>query len=264
MKIHGTAKGGALSKKDFGVAFGAASAPSVLYPDSMGTDADLTNSNVTLDETDEHLGTGCWSFNGTDAYVDADPLLDFSTTVGSISMWVYTPTGTNDYYVLTFGDANANEFIAITNEVGKARVHCRKASTDQWKSESASDSWTYDAWHNIMIVQNGTAVKWYWDGTEQTSFSVTTDKSAWISDLTGLDNVRIGAKNVSSQGTGGFGASLTDSICFWNIAISSSLVAEIYNSGTGITIPEISSTDDIKAFYSCDSIDMENDAMPIS
>jgi len=236
----------------------------VLYPDSMGTDADLTNVNVTLNETDEHLGSGCWDFNGTNAYVNANPLLAFSTTVGSLSMWVYTPTGTNDYYVLTFGDASANEFIAITNEVGKARVHCRKASTDQWKSESAADSWTYDAWHNIIIVQNGSAVKWYWDGSEQTSFSVTTDKSAWISDLTGLDNVRIGAKNVSSQGTGGFGESLTDSTCFWNTAISSAIVDEVYNSGTGITIPKISSTVGIRAFYSCDSIDMENNALPIS
>jgi len=263
MKIHGTAKGGALSTKDFGVAFGGA--PGLSYPQSMGTDADLENVGVTLNETDEHLGSGCWSFGGytPEQDINATSLLTFSTTIGSISIWVWANSGHPDYYVMTFGDASANEFIAISNEIGKARVHCRKAGSDQWKSESATDSWTVDAWHNITIVQNGTAVKWYFDGTEQTVYLNDTDKSAWIADLTGLDNLRIGAKSVSNQGVNGWQDGLNDSICFWNTAISSSLIAEIWNSGTGITIPEISSTAGIRAFYNCDSLDMKNNALPI-
>jgi hypothetical protein len=33
-----------------------------LYPDSMGTSADLTNQGVSLNTSGELLGTGCWEF----------------------------------------------------------------------------------------------------------------------------------------------------------------------------------------------------------
>ena len=42
MKIHGTAKGGALSKKDFGVAFGAPPVPDPVYETDFSTDTGWT------------------------------------------------------------------------------------------------------------------------------------------------------------------------------------------------------------------------------
>ena len=48
MKIHGTAKGGALSKKDFGVAFGGSAANQ--YPDSVVLEMIAYTTNMILDE----------------------------------------------------------------------------------------------------------------------------------------------------------------------------------------------------------------------
>jgi len=60
MKIHGTAKGGALSKKDFGVAFAPAGAPEPDYEDDFSTnptdgDWTLTGSSVSYDSTDKNI-----------------------------------------------------------------------------------------------------------------------------------------------------------------------------------------------------------------
>ena len=45
MKIHGTAKGGALSKKDFGVAFGGGAVPETSYCQDTGTTSDGFGNN---------------------------------------------------------------------------------------------------------------------------------------------------------------------------------------------------------------------------
>ena len=53
MIIYGSAKGGAINKKDFGVAFGGAAA-ALPYPDSLGVDANSTSVNgATLNEVSE-------------------------------------------------------------------------------------------------------------------------------------------------------------------------------------------------------------------
>jgi len=243
----------------------------VLYPQSMGASADLTNSAVTLETSGQLLGSGCWKFTNPDEakdeYIDADSIKAFSTTVGSITQWLWVDSGisVNDFYTMCFGDASVNEFLAISREApAKARVHCRLSGTDQWKSETGSTDFSADTWHMIAVVQDGSAVKWYWDATEITTFLVDTDKSAWLSDLTGIDNCRIGCKSIANQGNLSFYNGLQDSTCLWNTAISSSVVTELYNSGSGLTIPSISSTTGIRAFYNTDDLSMDNNALPIS
>ena len=261
MKIHGTAKGAALSTKDFGVAFGGAAG--VTYPDSLESTADLTNSGCTLNETDQLLGTGCLSFDRDSGnYVDADGLLTFSTTVGSISFWAYTDSEVDEFYQMAFADASADTYLGISNDIKKAAITLRVGGSAKWTSNSGTNSWTLNAWHHICLVQDGTAIKWYFDGSEITSFSVDTDKSAWLSDLTGLDNVRIGCRNAAGQTNVIFNEGLIDSMCFWNTAISSSMVTELYSSGSGLVIPSISSTTGIRAFYSCDNLTLNNEATP--
>jgi len=233
----------------------------VTYPDSLESTADLTNVGTSLNTTDELLGTGCLSFDRSAGnYIDADNLLTFSTTVGSISFWGYTSSVVDEFYQMAFADASADTYLGISNDIKKCAVRLRVGASDQWIGNSGTDSWTLNAWHHICLVQDGTAIKWYFDSVLQ---SVTgADESAWLSDLTGMDNVRIGCRNAASQGNVVFNEGLIDSMCFWNTAISSSMVTELYNSGSGITIPEISSTAGIRAFYSCDNTTLANDAIP--
>ena len=72
MKIYGTAKGAALSTKDFGVAFGGAEPEPAIYPDSCESTTDGTVSGAVINTADEKLGSGCLSFDGTNDYVTCD------------------------------------------------------------------------------------------------------------------------------------------------------------------------------------------------
>ena len=78
MKIHGTAKGGALSHKDFGVAFGGGAA----YGDQ-----------ITILQNDQtgYVASSA-SYEGNGFKIKLDDMID--AQVDSISMWLKTATGT--------------------------------------------------------------------------------------------------------------------------------------------------------------------------
>ena len=96
MKIHGTAKGGALSKKDSGVAFG-------------GDDSDTTY------ETD-FSSHGDWSDNQTNVFIDTDnDMLEFDLTNNNTDEFMNLNLGSNVSdtkwvlrYELVFSTLNAN------------------------------------------------------------------------------------------------------------------------------------------------------------
>ena len=89
MKIHGTAKGGAISKKDFGVAFGGGAAPLVettyeYAPTGSGAGGAVYDSDVS---STAFVGEGA---NTTDS-------LFYNSYVQSVNFYVFkvgTPTGT--------------------------------------------------------------------------------------------------------------------------------------------------------------------------
>jgi len=240
----------------------AAAAEEVTYPQSMEGTADCTNNGSTLDTTNEHLGTGCLDFDGTNDYINADGLLTFCTTTGSISLWVNEDVS-QEKVLLMIADASAKTMIEIKVRTDqKIGVNVKVADATKWEAASTNAAPSAGNWYHLVITHDGTAPKLYIDGTEGTTFTDSTDKTVWW-DLTGADNVTIGCKALFNSGsrTDFFNGKL-DSMCFWNTAISSSVVTELYNSGTGITIPNISSTAGIRAFYNCDSATVDNNAIP--
>ena len=97
MKIHGTAKGGALSKKDFGVAFGAGAAPavaSVIF--SMDADG-ASGYSVVHTETTELPVSGDTYYLGTNNNGYGGSMSSASPSWGSDSSGTWTTSGNSTY-----------------------------------------------------------------------------------------------------------------------------------------------------------------------
>ena len=271
MKIHGTAKGGALSTKDFGVAFGgAAAAVCTTYPDSITTTANGVVSGAVINTTDQLFGSGCLSFDqDEDNFVNVDGLIPaMRGTVGSISIWYRLPESKTGYMFM-FGDTDGDSYINMSAESASGVFGTEVLGRDSGSTvfKAAKSGLALDEWHNNTLVQDGTTVKFYVDNVD-ISFSNTTDMSLWIGN--DLDNVRIGCGRKNDQSEEDFYSGLLQGACFWDVAISDDVRNHIWNSGTGRQISQLCPTynsDDIIAWYNMQSLTnstLVNNATPVS
>ena len=236
---------------------------------TMGTAADATEvGGVTLNSTHKVFGSNSIDLDGEDeTYLNMDGILNAMSTTGTVSYWVRNGDGTAGYFLTFNRSDNSGGSSAITYMHSEHHTHLSKMDTTmvignsiQWQVRSPADSWDSSdrGWHHVVLTQDGTAVKFYFDGTEQTSFENTTDKSKWVSDLASRDNVRFGVKNVYAQGNGGEFTGQVDDIAIWTRAITAAEVTTLYGggqaSGTPVTALGISRTG-LKAYYSCNSLD---------
>ena len=266
MKIHGTATGAAVSKKDFGVAFGGAAAADI-YPDSGGSDMNISETNCTLNTSGEILGTGCLSFNGSSAYgdCDGDPVdYNFLTQAFSLSMWVY-PTITHQDILFDSMDASTANvgFLARFNVAGgtnKLMVGISDGTTFEYFE--TTDVWTDDEWQHLVITYNGTTMTVYRNTTSIGSGSVakTTSTPAYAP--------RLGwAANATDNKYEGL---IDDMVLFNNRMLSSAEISSLYNSGSGELVSTVFAAGDrsgLKAYYNMDAIDSNvviNNAIPTS
>jgi len=100
MKIHGTAKGGALSKKDFGVAFTAAEDPSVF--ECWWVDELESITEITTEQPDYQLITSNVTSTDNEMYV-------WGKTIGGVSVFACANSGLSDgKFVLGVWDSSNN------------------------------------------------------------------------------------------------------------------------------------------------------------
>ena len=275
MKIYGTAKGGTLSKKDFGVAFGGgAVTPTVLYPDSCESDADGTVNEAVINTSDQKFGDGCISFDGTDDYIACNGLAVTGTCgmndKGTISVWCNFDTldvgGEGGGKICAFGDADGNTFIELAFLAsGALAAQGRQSGTKQWACYTSGGLLTTTGWYLCTITHDGTAPKLYVNAVEDTTFGVDTDKSFWVGSATGLDEFRLGMQYHSGNMDGRMDG-LLDDIGIYDDDIGSSLISDLYDGGTGAKVSTIS-TDGCVAYYNCDEFvggDLVNNATPTS
>jgi len=271
MKIHGTAKGAALSTKDFGVAFSAAAEPAT-YPDSCESTTDGTVSGAVINTANEKLGSGCLSFDGNDDFVNCNgwitcPVMDDK---GTIAFWVNfdTVSAGADQTIISFGETEGAEFLMVRmiGDDGDIQALCKVGGAFKWKMNSTSGGISAGTWYQITITHDGTAPKIYIDGVEDTTFTDPTDKTVWLGDLTGADNGRLGCLNQNAGGNSDFLDGLLDDMGIYNKDIGSSLIGDLYNSGTGALISSIS-TAGCTTYYNFDELDnstLTNNATPTS
>jgi hypothetical protein len=205
---------------------------SVFYPEGLTAGQDIQG--TTLANTDENVLT----LNGAEV-VNVDNILTQigTDTSGSIEAWVKPRDGQPSAIesMFGFGDTNAVEHLEVWNNTdGKVRALTVDAGTTQWVVETDSAIWANgeSTWKHIVLVQNGTAPIIYVDGVAPAqTFSTSTDKTTWFSDLAGVDNARIGCRNYNSAGNSTIYNGSIDDVRIYSDALSATEVTKNYNAG---------------------------------
>ena len=256
MKIYGTAKGGAIGKKDFGVAFGGAAA-ALPYPDSLGVDANSTSVNgATLNEVSEILGTGCFSFDGTnDTCVlpnDLDAMLSGAFTW---SGWCYAAaadTGSSQITIISKPATTSwTEPLYHSFTVTQLGTNFLFTSNNQSTYVTLSNAVGGTGWHNLVVTKtSGNLFSFYVDDDTPVT---ATHASTW-----GTQPWTIGNTPYNTR----YWDSYIDDMVFLKRVITSDEIESLYNSGNG-NLASTLDHDDIIAYYTFDDLTLPNSAVPI-
>ena len=231
--------------------------------DTLGSSADGTligspTSEDTTPTPPTGLGTSSFYFDGSDDAIDIDGAEPFSTTVGSISLWVNWSVWSG--FILAFGDTNANEYMTIHLDSSEAIVGNNRAAAGL-KWENLDSSIAANTWHHIVLSQDGTAVKMYVDGVEDTSWANETDKSSWM--LSGIDNARIGCINKNSTGNANFFEGNIMEVGLWNVALTSTQVSSLYGNGGSTAKKANTIPTGLRAYYPLSGTTITNEAVVV-
>jgi len=157
MKIHGTAKGGALSTKDFGVAFGGG----VVIPCYDHGTADTGNNATVTNSTNWEYETGM-KVTSTEAGTKLEGVIVYlgqataTQTTGTYDARVYTAQ------TFTFASAYTlaeNDYVIIhASDSGAATKYANIALTDEtspnhWFRKGVNGTTWYNTWANVIAMK---------------------------------------------------------------------------------------------------------------
>jgi len=176
-----------------------------------------------------HVGNGSLTMNGIGNQLN---ITNFSTPIsadnaGSISMWVY-PKATATSWLTGVGQTldNANRFRILTLSSGVFQVSMRAAGT-AIDYEYNAGSYSPNNWYHLVLTQDGTTGnKFYVNGVNVQNDSGT----EWFNDMSALNRVVVGGRAYGM--THGYNGNV-DEWAYYDYALSSSDVAELYNNATG-------------------------------
>ena len=210
--------------------------------DSHGSN-DGTVSGATAISTGQKLGTGAYSFDGNNDYVDMDDIeqIDGSTEI-TFSAWMKLSSselgGDGDLFTKGRHTTNVPLLIWRDDNVGKGdqdeNTNCLSAfiddgPNDKWIS-SPSGTLNDDDWHYIVVTfkaDYATGLKIYIDGTlQQTGDTTNVD---YIPENN--DPFRVGA---DSTGGGQPLKGFVDEVAIWERVLEQDEVTALYNGGNGL------------------------------
>ena len=273
MKIHGTTKGGAISKKDFGVAFSSAGGNGggcENFEDSLGTDANGTVSGATISTSEKKFGAGAVSFDGSNDSVSITGIAAdnaFSTNVGTISCWIMVDSpSVTDKTVFAWGDTNADTFLRVkvnqTDDENLLQFFCKIGGVTQWEGRSSTAVMGDGEWVNLIITQSGTTVEAYVNNEAVTWNAPTPPavSSAWVN--SDMDNFFLGAQKYNNVALTSFFEGYVDDFVIFDTVITSDQ-REFLQTNPASSLTDC---DGIKAYYNCNEFDnstLTNNAVPI-
>jgi hypothetical protein len=124
-------------------------------------------------------------------------------TKGAMACWLMVPDDAGTYTAVSFGDASAVEYAQITVEAGTIQFVLVDATTTHIDVNTPANSIKPHTWYHVCVVQDGSFVKVYIDGEEQT-LTVTTGGAtagSWFKDCVNLDSGSIGCAEMAGDGS---------------------------------------------------------------
>jgi len=176
-------------------------------------------------------------FDGTNDYIAIDGVATgyASDTTGSISAWIKmddaTPAAAE--YIFSISDASGSTFTSLyVNPEGRLTFAVQKTGTNQVIVRTDPTAFSDNTWYHVAVVQDGVLPVVYIDGSAPTqSTLVSTDTTAYLGDLTGLDVATIGALRYQNS-TSLYYAGLIEEVSYFsNITLTGGQLSSIYNSG---------------------------------
>jgi len=192
-----------------------------IFYDYSGLENNGTNVGAILLAGDSAtIGLQAIKFNYTvgveSSYVNIDNIInDLSTTTTGAWKGIITPTIINSVHrIISFGDENADtrlEFYITAS--GLCLAIARNSGTTQWVVDTDVAVFTVGVKTHIELVHDGVQATIYVNGDSVAqTFSNTTNKTFWFSQMAGLDVGRIGCLNYNNGGNVGFGNYIMDEI----------------------------------------------------
>lgn len=185
------------------------SSTSNLFPANGGIrSVDVQNHDSTLDLTLHFGNPWCLSFDGTNDVVSCDnAATDVAIgTDGSILAGIYVATagsGARTIFSLSDADTETAFWLKVDTNNKLTATHI-VGGTANW-TMTVTNALADDTFYDVKLVHNGVTPTIYIDGEAWVqTFSVTTDKTAWFGDLTGIDTCNIGALDYNSAGDADF------------------------------------------------------------
>lgn len=185
------------------------------------------------------IGTA-YSFDGLNDYVNIDPLVAgvATNTIGAWSIWAKPSLGSVDR-IFSIADTSANEFVILSmNATGTISGQLRTVVENKWAFTTDNIVLTDGVFSHIVLNMDGVEPNLYVDNVDvPITFAISTDKTAWIVDLTGADNARMATFRRNGLADADFYDGVLDEIGVWSRNLTISEIAELWNGGAGLTYP---------------------------
>tara|TARA_R110002051_G_scaffold317414_1_gene398533 strand:- start:9 stop:2825 length:2817 start_codon:yes stop_codon:yes gene_type:complete len=196
--------------------------------DSLGSSADGSNTGITLITSGQKLGTGAYSFDGSDYVSTSETGLDFQVADSfSIAFWFKSAQTSEGGFINRWNSSNVGWL--ILKDTGTT---CSFRFSSSWSSNAfriiaTDDAFSDDEWHHLAVTYNGTGyagLEMYLDGTLLT----TTDSlTGTVGAITYTTSLEIGDKNGTSQSDKYDGE--IDDIGIWKRVLTATEISDLVN-----------------------------------
>jgi len=241
MKIHGTTKGGALSKKDFGVAFatggngGFDKSDIIAYYNFDNDTGALVNEATSANGFDDGSGDDNDGTNGSGVTLDVTGIIESAydydaTSNGYTDIGDDIISGTGDYTlnVWLYHDLESGNDAGLLGGTNQ-ELAVYQASTDKYlggNNPTLATTSTIDVneWHMLSYTRSGTTAILYFDGEQE---NTGTNSTNIVSGSWHIGGVSGGSENWHGR---------IDELCIAERAFTADEISELYNDGDGLSL----------------------------
>jgi len=194
--------------------------------DSSGNGNDGTVNGTDFD-TSAATGRsgGALTFDGSDDYIDCgtDSSLDITDAI-TVSAWAYTDTDTHGRIISRHGNSSNFGWVLIRDKDSDSFAWDISTNGNDWNNGGSTgvDTFEINTWYHVAATYDGTNMRVYIDGVEETSGAFPAALSGPIN--VSSHNCEIGSDGFSSIHFSG----QIDDVRIYNRALSSDEIADLY------------------------------------